>query len=292
VGTGGRAWGGVTRRGAEAEAEATSASAEWRRAVDRARRETESPHRAGAPERWEPDVWVQEPERGPAVRTAEPTRRASAARRAGRPLPEDLARELVTAGGPRRGSRLQRELTRAAEAYEAGRYPDAQKILRPLADAAPTVAGVRELHGLTLYRLGRWRAAKAELEAYHALTDAVDQYPVVADCERALGRHWAVDERYEQLRRASPGTEVLTEGRLVLAGSLADRGRLPEAIAVLAPYERDRARPKEWHLRTWYALADLYERAGDVPRARALFGRLVDRDREFFDAAERLAGLR
>lgn len=77
-----------------------------------------------------------------------------------------------------------------------------------------------------------------------------------------------------------------------MAGSLADRGRLDDAIALLAAFEPDRARPREWHLRTWYALADLYERAGDVPRARALFRRLVAREAEFFDAAERLADLR
>jgi len=120
----------------------------------------------------------------------------------------------------------------------------------------------------------------------------VEQEPVVADCERALGRHDAVEQRWEALRQASPRAEVLAEGRLVMAGSLADRGRLNDAIALLARYEPDRARPRDWHMRTWYALADLYERAGDVPRARALFQRLVKRDADFFDAAERLAALR
>ncbi|HEY2428637.1 MAG TPA: tetratricopeptide repeat protein, partial [Acidimicrobiales bacterium] len=180
----------------------------------------------------------------------------------------------------------------ASHAFDHERYNDALRILRPLAERAPTSAAVRELYGLTLYRLGRWRAAKAELETYHDLTGSVDQYPVVADCDRALGRHAAVDALWEALRHASPPVEVLTEGRLVTAGSLADRGRFPEAIDLLQRYEADRARPKEWHLRSWYALADLYERAGDVPRARALFSRLVKRDADFFDAAERLAALR
>ena len=187
---------------------------------------------------------------------------------------------------------MARTLTLAATAYEAGRYADAQRLLRPLAEQAPEAAGVRELLGLSLYRLGRWRAAAAELEAFGQLTGSVEQEPVVADCERALGRHDAVEQRWEALRQASPRAEVLAEGRLVMAGSLADRGRLNDAIALLARYELDRARPREWHLRTWYALADLYERAGDVPRARALFQRLVKRDADFFDAAERLAALR
>jgi len=162
----------------------------------------------------------------------------------------------------------------------------------PLALCTPTATGVRELLGLTLYRLGRWKAALVELEAFRLLGASVEQEPVAMDCERALGRHTAVETRWNALRQASPGAEVFGEGRLVMAGSLADRGRLSEAIALLARYEADRARPKLWMARTWYALADLYERAGDVPRARALWTRLVKWDAEFFDAAERLAALR
>jgi len=199
--------------------------------------------------------------------------------------------DLGRAAGSR-SSRLARDLAVAAAAYDGGRYADALRLLRPMAEQAPTASGVRELFGLTLYRLGRWKQAIAELEAFRQLTTSVDQEPVVADCERALGKHGAVEARWEALRQASPGAEVLAEGRLVMAGSLADRGKLQEAIALLSRYEPDRARPRAWHARTWYALADLYERAGDVPRARALWRRLVNWDAEFFDAAERLAGLR
>jgi hypothetical protein len=38
-------------------------------------------------------------------------------------------------------------------------------------------------------------------------------------------------------------------------------------------------------------LADLYERAGDVPRARELFERILRVDREAYDVADRLVGL-
>ncbi|MGH9150025.1 MAG: tetratricopeptide repeat protein, partial [Acidimicrobiales bacterium] len=50
-------------------------------------------------------------------------------------------------------------------------------------------------------------------------------------------------------------------------------------------------RPADHHLRAWYALADLYERAGDVPKARELFRRVATCDSSFFDAAERVAAL-
>ena len=306
-----KGWGGVTRKGAEALGEARTASEEWRRAAELGRRETEDRHIRPA-EAWEPERWDEEPDerdRRPG-RDIEPftapkeTRAPTMARRpavgapAGRvrrkprELPDEVTGELAAVTGPRRSPRLARQLTLAAESYEAGRYQDAVKLLRPLAESAPDAAGIRELYGLTLYRLGRWKSARGELDAYHTLTGSVDQYPVVADCERAMGRHSAVDERWRQLKEASPGVEVLAEGRLVVAGSLADRGRLAEAVALLERFGADRSHPKDWHLRTWYALADLYERAGDVPRARALFRRLVERDAGFFDAAERLTTLR
>ena len=44
-------------------------------------------------------------------------------------------------------------------------------------------------------------------------------------------------------------------------------------------------------MRVWYALADLYERAGDLPKARELFLRIRRHDAGFADAAERLAAL-
>ena len=44
-------------------------------------------------------------------------------------------------------------------------------------------------------------------------------------------------------------------------------------------------------MRQWYLLGDLYERAGDLPRAREYFERVGKADPEAFDVAERLRGL-
>ncbi|HZQ56415.1 MAG TPA: tetratricopeptide repeat protein [Acidimicrobiales bacterium] len=235
-----------------------------------------------APEAWEPDVWVRDDEAPAAPRVRPRPRR--------RDLPDDVVTELARAGTGR-SNVLARDLAAGASAFESGRFQEAYRYLRPLAERAPTVAPVRELYGLTLYRLGRWRVAAAELEAFRELTGSLEHEPVVADCERALGHHTAVERRWQELRQASPSAEILGEARIVMAGDLADRGELDAAIGVLARYEADRARPRPWMVRTWYALADLYERAGDVPRARALFQRLVRMDAEWFDAAERLAAL-
>jgi hypothetical protein len=46
------------------------------------------------------------------------------------------------------------------------------------------------------------------------------------------------------------------------------------------------------HLRRAYALADAYERAGDVVRARELFERIAAHDRDFADVVRRSRALR
>ena len=102
-----------------------------------------------------------------------------------------------------------------------------------LAQLAPEVGAVRELYGLTLYRLGRWREAARELRAFHDLTGSFDQHPVIADSERALGRDKAVLALWDALRQEGVDREVLVEARLVVAGMMADRGDLEGAIALL-----------------------------------------------------------
>lgn len=199
--------------------------------------------------------------------------------------------ELTQAVGTARSSRLQASLRRAAEAYRRDRYQEALRLLDSLARQAPEVAAIRELRGLTLYRLGRWRQALRELEALRARSDAPDQLPVIADCHRALGHLAQARECVEELRSRSAGPELLTEGRLVLAGALADSGQLRDAIETLLPLARAVKHPAERHLRAWYALADLYERAGDLPQARRLFALVSHHDPQLGDARQRLAGL-
>ena len=181
---------------------------------------------------------------------------------------------------------------KAADAYGRDHERDALRLLRPLRDALPDSPSVRELLGLVHYRLGHYQAAAKELEAFVELGGSVEQHPVLMDCYRAQRRWRKVDQCWRELTAASPGADVVTEGRIVAAGALADRGRLDEAIALLTRADRRVAKPKPHHVRLWYALADLEERAGNVPRARALFDRVRREDAGFADVAERLAGLR
>ena len=192
---------------------------------------------------------------------------------------------------PRRADRLARRVGDAAVSFEADRFDEARSILGPIAKETPDVAEVRELLGLTYYRLGRWRDAVRELEAFFALTSSTEQHPVLADSYRALGRHARVEELWSELREDSPSAELVHEGRIVSAGSLADQDRLADAIRLLEKGWKTPRQPKDHHLRRGYALADLYERAGSVPRARQLFVWLNQVAPDFADVVVRLDSL-
>lgn len=220
-----------------------------------------------------------------------PRKRKSAGRRSAGAV-RVRAPQLVDLVGAKRAARLEERLSDAATAYAAERYPDARRILAPIAEEVPDLAEVRELYGLTLYRLGRWRDATRELEAFVDLTGgSTEQHPVLADCRRALGQYGKVDELWEELRTASPSGALVAEGRIVAAGALADQGKLADAVALLGKGFKLPKRPMDHHLRRAYALADLYERSGDLPQARSLFTQIARSDPDFLDAAERAAGL-
>ena len=203
-----------------------------------------------------------------------------------------LEDELRSALGATRATRTIQRMKDAGEAFRRGRFEEARKALRPLAESAPRAAALRELYGLTLYRLGRWKLAIVELEAFAQLADSVDQHPVLADCYRALKRYDDVERLWEELAATSPSSELVAEGRIVAAGALADQGRLEEALRLLEPGVKPARRAKSHHLRVAYALADLYERAGDLPRARELFQRVATSDPEFVDVQTRIQALR
>jgi tetratricopeptide (TPR) repeat protein len=272
-------WGKVARAGARTV----------RPAPDREDRPPEKRDR-GRPPAWEPERWTEEPaaDRRPRQKAEAP----AAPRPRSRKVPKVIAQEVAGAVEPAVAPRIERRLGQAADAFERDHVTDALRILKPLAKEAPGVPAVRELTGLAYYATGQWVLAAKELEAFRALAGSVEQHPVLADCYRALKRYQSVAELWDELREASPGAALVTEGRIVAAGALADQGDVKAAINLL---ERGPVRPRRapalHHARLWYALADLYERAGDAPKARELFERVVAVEPGLADAAERLAAL-
>ena len=53
------------------------------------------------------------------------------------------------------------------------------------------------------------------------------------DCARAQKKYAKVASLWEELAASSPSAALVSEGRIVMAGSLADRGRLRDAVAML-----------------------------------------------------------
>ncbi len=213
------------------------------------------------------------------------------------PLPEAPRRLpaadllLRRALGDRAGGRAAVRLDEAARAFSEDRFQDARRILNQLVERAPEVPEVVELLGLVHYRMGHWKAATKRLETFRDMTGGTEQHPVLADCHRAQSRWDDVEALWIELRDASPSGPLVTEGRLVMAGALADQGRIEEGLALLEKGWRIPSRARDHHLRRAYALADLYERSGAEPRARELFIWVRNHDQQFADVAARVRSL-
>ena len=275
VGRGREAAGRGSRSGgAPASERSRSTRSESSRSSSAGKR-TSRPPRANVPEGLEPKK-----RRGRARRTPGSGTGAASARD-----------ELVRALGNSRGEKANDRLRDAAHAFERERYEEARSLLRPIAEAAPQATAVRELLGLTYYRLGKWNEALRELSVFREQSGSTEQHPVLADCNRALKRHLEVEALWDELRDSSPSPDLVAEGRIVMAGSLADRGRLAEAIDLLERSHRSVKRVQIHHLRQAYVLADLYEQAGDLARAREMFRWIVASDAGFADAAERAGSI-
>ena len=270
-----KGWGSVARKGA------INLSSTGQELGD-AKSRTRTPDPLGA---WE------SVERPPA-RSAAPAKTKNRAKYA---LPSDVAADIRKAfiGTAYMREKMVITLTRAAEAYDRHRYEEALRLGRVVADATPGVAAVRELAGLGAYRAERWAMAKIHLRAYFTITGDPEHLPLVMDADRANHRYRAVEKTFEELQESEPTAEVLAEGRIVQAATWADQRRYDEAIELLtrAGAAKNLRNPSYRHVRLWYTLADVYDRAGDTTSARELFSRVVIAEPDAYDARDRLAEL-
>ena len=189
-------------------------------------------------------------------------------------LPNDLAdsvaRYLVAAG--------------MAEDPERG-YAYAQAARR----LAARVGVVREASGIAAYRTGRWAEALAELRAARRMTGRDDYLPLMADCERALGRldRALVLIREADVSRLDRATQI--ELRIVESGIRRDQGLADAAVLAVQVPELSGGQLRPWSARLFYAYADALLAAGRTDEARDAFARAAaaDVDGET-DAADRL----
>jgi tetratricopeptide (TPR) repeat protein len=156
-------------------------------------------------------------------------------------------------------------------------------------DLAARVGVVRETCGIAAYRAGKWAEALAELRAARRLTGQGSYLPLMADCERALGRlDRALDLVTGRATEDLP-RETQVELRIVESGIRRDQG-FPEAgvVALQVPELTDERR-RPGSARLFYAYADALIDAGRGDEARYWFGKAAAADLDGdTDASERV----
>jgi tetratricopeptide (TPR) repeat protein len=157
---------------------------------------------------------------------------------------------------------------------------------------AARVGVVREACGIAAYRAGRWADALAELRTARRLTGRSSYLPLMADCERALGRPDRALSIINDPSVRDLGREVQIELRIVESGIRRDEGRPAAAVVALQVPELTDGRLRPWSAGLFYAYADALLDAGRLDEARDWFGRAAAADTgEETDAAERFESL-
>ncbi|MFD7613600.1 tetratricopeptide repeat protein [Streptomyces sp. NPDC059828] len=157
---------------------------------------------------------------------------------------------------------------------------------------ASRVAAVREAAGFAAYAMQKYSEALAEFRAARRMTGSVELWPVMADCERGLGRPekalaMAGEAEVQKLDKAGQ-----VEMRLVAAGARRDMEQLEAAIVTLQSPELASNAVHPWSARLRYAYADALLAAGREDEAREWFAKAVEADKDgATDASDRLAAL-
>jgi len=206
----------------------------------------------------------------------------------GHELDADVTRELSSLSKESR-TRVARHLVMAARLVD-----DDPERGYEHAVAARRVAGrlavVREAVGLSAYHAGHYDVALAELRAARRISGSDEHWPVMADCERGLGR----PERALRMV-AGPEADALdaagrAELRIVAAGARQDLGQPEAALLTLQVPELNSTKRQPWVARLRYAYAEALLTAGRDAEAQTWFRRAVEADLEgVTDAAERVA---
>lgn len=176
-----------------------------------------------------------------------------------------------------------------------GRFLDAEDFDQALehAEAASRRAGrvpvVRETLGLVHYRRGEWAKALGEFRTARRMSGTHHLVPLMADCERGLGR----PERALELavtpeaRTLAPAEQV--ELAIVVAGARGDLGQHAAAVLELKDLATRGSGREPWAARVRYAYAAALEADGRAEEAVVWFRRAADVDETGeTDAAELL----
>lgn len=152
---------------------------------------------------------------------------------------------------------------------------------------AGRVAVVRETAGYAAYRVGKYEIAIKDLKAAFRINGDVSIWPVLADCERGLGKPRKALELAGAPEAKKLQKEQAIELRIVAAGARRDLGEFEAAVVTLQTNDLN-TENDSWAVRLRYAYADALDAAGRKDEARKWFAKCaaIDVD-EVTDASER-----
>ncbi len=185
--------------------------------------------------------------------------------------------------------------TVAAHIWAAGDLIDVDpELAYKHAEAARRRAGrlpvVREAAAETAYAAGHYDVALREYRAIRRMNGGDELVPVMADCERALGKPREALDLLASIKPQDPALRV--ECLLVEAGARDDLGQTAEALRILKAAITDRIGPRDSQARLQYAYANLLETSGKSEPARQWFENAADNDQAGdLDTADRIASL-
>ena len=155
---------------------------------------------------------------------------------------------------------------------------------------ASRVAIVREAAGLSAYACGDFETALAEFRAYRRMSGDQSHLPLMADCERGLGRPERALALAATPEAGGLDVTVSRELRIVVAGARSDLGQHDAALSAL---EQDPALTSEAVdvslVRLRYAYAEALSAADRKGEAEKWFALVAGQDVDAVtDAAERV----
>ncbi|WP_238154607.1 tetratricopeptide repeat protein [Ornithinimicrobium sufpigmenti] len=178
-----------------------------------------------------------------------------------------------------------------------GRFLDAEDFDQALAhaEAASRRAGrvpvVREALGLVHYRRGEWAKALTEFRTARRMSGTHHLLPLMADCERGLGRPERALELAVTREARTLGAAEQVELAIVVAGARGDLGQHAAAVLELKDLATRGTGREPWAARVRYAYAAALEAVGRPDEAALWFQRAADVDETGETDAAEVIGL-
>jgi len=200
-----------------------------------------------------------------------------------RTLPEGLA-EIVA-----------RHLVAADRCMASGDITAARAHVEAARRRAGRVSAIREAAAIAAYADEDYAVALTELRAVRRMSGGIKYAPMIADCERGLGRPQKALDYIRAINAPSMDTDTRVELLLVAAGARADLGQVDAAVVTLQVPELTRLPPGTTRARLQYAYSDLLARAGRADEAwewmERAAGSDIDDATDAADRCEELAGI-